>query len=125
MKPPVPTEDQEAAALAGWLDAHNILYCHVPNGGFRNVREAVKFKRIGVKKGVPDFLLFDKPRMAIGNKVGVAIELKRTKGGVVSLEQKIWLDCLSGRGWISILALGADEAIVALKDLGYGRRVAE
>jgi hypothetical protein len=31
---------------------------HVPNGGKRNIIEAVNFKRMGVKPGVPDVIAF-------------------------------------------------------------------
>lgn len=30
---------------------------HIPNGGFRNKLEASKFKKMGVRPGVPDFLI--------------------------------------------------------------------
>lgn len=48
------------------------LFFHVPNGGKRNVIEAVKFKRMGVLSGVPDILI-------LNNNFpysGLAIELK-------------------------------------------------
>ena len=35
----------------------NLVFFHVPNGGKRNVREAVRFKREGVISGVADIII--------------------------------------------------------------------
>ncbi len=60
----VPTEDQEQMTLMSW--AHRVKYgsgrlsdylFHIPNGGSRNIIEAAKFKKLGVKAGVPDLQL--------------------------------------------------------------------
>lgn len=50
-----------------------LLIFHVPNGGNRNIAEAVKFKRMGVLPGVSDFLCFTSTRK-------IAIELKDSDG---------------------------------------------
>lgn len=47
--------DWAASAAARWPELR-WLY-HTPNGGMRNSREAVKLKRVGVKKGVSDICL--------------------------------------------------------------------
>jgi hypothetical protein len=54
------TESAEQIALFQWanlsIKAHPelaLLY-HIPNGGLRNVVVAVRLKKEGVKKGVPD-----------------------------------------------------------------------
>jgi len=122
---PKMTEDQEQQALAAWLDAKGLLWCHVPNGGSRNVREAAKLKRMGVKPGVPDVLIFERPHQSKGRlpfaKHGVAIELKRADGGPSDVRdsQRRWLDALYDRGWLCKVAFGADDAIVWLESLGY------
>jgi len=61
----------------------NIVFFHVPNGGKRNVREAVRFKREGVISGVADIIIL-RPNKT---KHGLLIELK-TKIGKQSMEQK-------------------------------------
>ena len=61
----------------------DVFYCHVPNGGKRNPREGAKFKRMGVKAGIPDILIFN-PNDSYN---GLAIELK-VKGGKLSQSQK-------------------------------------
>lgn len=50
-------------ACADWLrvfknKTKRILYCHVPNGGKRNKREAGLLKRMGVIAGIPDLIIF-------------------------------------------------------------------
>jgi hypothetical protein len=117
MKAKAVNESVEQAWLARWLDIKCICWCHVPNGGARNMITGARLKREGVKKGVPDILIFDPPRRAQG--VGVAIELKKAKGGTVSPEQVGWLAALNARGWITYVAHGADDAIRMLTDLGY------
>jgi len=61
----------------------NIVFFHVPNGGKRNVREAVRFKREGVISGVADIIIL-RPNKS---KHGLLIELK-TLIGKQSPEQK-------------------------------------
>jgi len=122
----IPKEESEQMALAELLDrlTYNdqpLRWCHVPNGGKRHIAAAVKFKRLGVKKGIPDILIFDPPPSCAGAK-GAVIELKRAKGGKVSSEQEEWLDYFSGRGWRTAVCNGIDEAIEELKLWGYLRR---
>lgn len=122
----VPTEEQEQRKLAQWLDLHKVLWAHVPNGGHRNKIVAAKLKGQGTKRGVPDVLIFDTPPKLEARGVnvfpGVAIELKKEKGGTVSPEQKQWLEALQNRGWMVHVARGADDAIRYLEELGFGTR---
>jgi hypothetical protein len=114
----VPLESQEMRVLAQWLDMAGVLWCHVPNGGKRHIRVAAKLKKEGVKRGCPDILIFTPPpRFPIRN--GTAIELKRSDGGVVSREQKEWLENLRSHGWVTTVAYGADDAIRNFEYLGY------
>ena len=53
-------EDQMQAdcwqyAYNEYIELHG-LYFHVPNGGFRDVREGMKFKGMGVLAGTPDIV---------------------------------------------------------------------
>src|SRR5690606_26095742 len=92
----ITTEEQEQRALVQWLELHKIRYTHVPNEGKHKVQYRAKQKRLGVKPGVPDILIFDRPPLYPEN-VGVAIELKRQKGGRVTPEQTAWLEHLKAR----------------------------
>lgn len=84
----------------------------IPNGGSRNRIEAHNLKLQGVKAGVPDICL----PVPCGDYHGLYIELKRTKGGVVSDAQKEWIEMLNGRGYLAVVAKGATEAIKVISD---------
>jgi len=62
------------------------LLFHIPNGGTRNVLEAVSFKAEGVKSGVPDLFL----PVARKGYNGLFIEMK-SKEGKLSENQQKWL----------------------------------
>lgn len=57
------SEDQEQEAVIRWCELNKSKYPEldlifaIPNGGKRNIREAAKLKRCGVKAGVPDLFL--------------------------------------------------------------------
>jgi hypothetical protein len=119
----LPSEAQEQAAVVRWLTWHGILFCAVPNGGKRHIVTAKRLAAEGVRPGVPDLLIFDPvpcPARS-GASVGVALEMKRQRGGRLSPEQKVWMAALEVRGWSVCVACGADAAIKALEALGYGR----
>ena len=82
-----------------------LLY-HVPNGGKRSMSEAARFKREGVKAGVPDLCL-PVPR---GGYHGLCIELKAVNGKPSDYQLQ-WLTMLSQQGYCAKLCYGADEAI--------------
>lgn len=118
----VPTERQEQVRVAKLLDQLGLLWCHVPNEGHgrRGKEGAIRGARLraeGLKSGVPDVLIFDKNSRP--GSVGLAIELKRQKGGRVSEDQKRWLEELEKRGWVCKVCKGFDEVHQILKELGY------
>lgn len=115
--PRAQTESQAQRIVCQWLEIKGLLYCHVPNGGQRARVEAKIFKGLGVKAGVPDLLIFDKP--AIGCYVGVALELKRERGGKLSPHQQRWQEELRKRGWLVACHAGSNAAIDWLESL-YG-----
>jgi len=86
---------------------------HVPNGGLRNVVVAARLKAEGTRKGFPDIFL----PCARGDRHGLMIELKRRKHGVVSPEQKAWLEHLNSAGYKAVVCRGFDEAREAIE--GY------
>ena len=118
----VPTERQEQVLVAKLLDHLGLLWCHVPNEGHgrRGKEGAIRGARLraeGLKSGVPDVLVFDPCKRE--GRVGLAIELKRVKGGRVSEDQKRWLEELEKRGWVCRVCKGFDEVHQTLKELGY------
>ena len=50
---------------------------------------------------------------------GVAIELKRQKGGTTSPEQREWLENLENHGWCCAVCKGWEEAREFLAGLGW------
>ncbi len=102
----VPTEDQEQIKLAVWLAKQGIRFYAVPNGGRRNLLEAIKFKRMGVSPGVPDVCI----PIPSGSYHGLYIELKRESGGVVSESQANWLNYLQSQGYWATVARGFEQA---------------
>jgi hypothetical protein len=75
-------------------------------------------KKQGVKPGVPDVLIFDGvDHEEKGIWMGIAIELKRQKGGQLQDSQEEWLQKLEYRGWLTKVCEGADEAIDFLEGI--------
>jgi hypothetical protein len=105
--PNCPTEDQEQFALVKWLRLKGIPHYHIPNQRQANVAYGVKLKALGVSKGIPDIVI---PKARKGHH-GLYIELKRTKGGIVSPEQKDWIRILTAEGYLAKIAYGAEDAI--------------
>lgn len=111
-KQPAPTEHKEAVALMQLVRLHENKYpvlrrlFHVPNGGNRNVITAKKLKAEGVRPGVPDYFL----PAAMGCYHGLAVELKRTKRGSVSEDQRDWLEYLDDAGWRVVVCAGHERA---------------
>lgn len=107
-----PTESQEQSMLFEWAGYAKGKYPdlwglhHIPNGGYRNGKEAVNLKRQGVKAGIPDLFL---PCARKGFH-GLYIELKRAKGGKVSEAQSETIEWLRCQGYAVEVCCGADEA---------------
>jgi hypothetical protein len=119
-----PYESWEQAKLATWLDRTGALWCHVANERNTGMRQGARLKAHGVKKGVPDILVFGVPAGCQYN--GLAIELKRVKaaGSRASREQKEWLERLTAAGWAARVCYGHLEAIEWLESLGVRLRSA-
>lgn len=113
----VPTEQQEQRALAQYLDGFGLLWCHVPNETRAPVHYLRRRAQLGVKPGVPDVFIFDRPK--VGSWIGVAIELKRQRGGRLTRTQRYWIKGLGLRHWFVARCDGANAAIALVRQL-YG-----
>jgi hypothetical protein len=107
----VPLEAAECVLFVTRAQYHPILrkrLTHYANGGTRNKREAVNFKKQGVRPGVSDFFI---PYPCNGYH-GLWIEMKRrcAKLSRVSKEQKEWLELMRSDGYAAYVAYGADHA---------------
>ena len=122
LKTEIPSEDWEQRMLAEYLDLlfrdGSVKWAHVPNGGARDKVTAAKLSGHGVKRGVPDVLIFCAPPL-LPEARGVAIELKRQKGGTTSPDQKEWLESLENQGWCCSVCKGWEEARRYLLELGW------
>ena len=90
---------------------------HIPNGGFRNLKEAANLKAAGVKAGVPDIHL----PLPNRSHAGLFIELKRPdsvgkKAGKASKEQDEWKEYLIRVGYLCIVCYGWQDAVKVLKE---------
>jgi hypothetical protein len=79
----------------------NVLIFAIPNGGARSKATAGKLKVEGVVSGIPDLFV---PEWKLW------VEMKRTKGGVVSAEQQGMIEYLQSVGYRAIVCKGAEDA---------------
>ena len=102
------TEAAAQSRLMKWAAYVPILrwFHHIPNGGFRNAREAAHLKAMGVKAGVSDLFL-PKP---CGGFHGLYIEMKSEKGGTIREEQKAFIDAVRADGYAAFVCKGFDAA---------------
>jgi hypothetical protein len=121
-------EDSEQQALFEWAEVVTVpgysklrdYMFAIPNGGQRNVLEAMRLTRLGVTPGVPDlFCMFP----AQGQPY-LPIELKkpwdafRSKGeavAAVGLEQRKWLARFQRLGAPGYVCYGWDQARILLE----------
>lgn len=106
------TEAQEQTALFEWARLMEGRYPElallhaIPNGGSRHPVEAMHLKAQGVKAGIPDIFL----PVARRGFHGLYIEMKRRKGGRVSVEQKRMILALNEQGYKAVVCAGWEQA---------------
>lgn len=83
------------------LQYPNILIFAIPNGEYRDPRTASRLKAEGVTAGVPDLFI---------PKHNLWVEMKRSKGGTVSKEQKAMHAYLELIGHSVIIGRGFKDA---------------
>jgi hypothetical protein len=105
-------EDDMTIAVANYLRMQypSVLWTHSPNGGRRNPREGARFKRMGVLKGVSDFLIFESN---MPNVRGVAIELK-VKPNKPTPEQLEFINRLKSLKWEAHVCYSFEEAKIII-----------
>lgn len=105
------SEGSEASiqqTICNYLDAKypRILYCASAGGMRTSMKQAIKMKLTGYRKGFPDMFIYK----SNDTYNGLAIEVKK-KGGVVSPHQKDWLNRLKEGGYFSCVVYNLDDAI--------------
>jgi hypothetical protein len=105
----LPTEHEEQRELVRWFRQtyKGVRIFAIPNGGQRSRAAAGRLKAEGVSAGVPDLFV---------PVWGLWIEMKRQKGGVVSAEQKDWINYLQSVNHVCIVGKGAEAAKAAISD---------
>lgn len=117
------TEEQEQMTFVDWLKIKRIPHFHCPNevgGQTKSLKmRAIKMKRLGVARGVPDLFVLV-PIKGVTSDIDayqmLAIEMKRQKGSTTSKEQKEWIKVLEMAGIPSKICKGCDEAIDFVKE---------
>lgn len=84
----------------------NILFSATVGGIRLSIGAALKMKKAGYVRGVPDLVFFE-PRRGY---MGLCIEVKK-KGGRPSKQQKQWKDDLRERGYRSVICTGLKECL--------------
>jgi hypothetical protein len=99
----IPTEHEEQREVVRWFRQtyKGVRIFAIPNGGARSPATAGRLKAEGVSSGVPDLFV---PAW------GLWVEMKRTKGGAVSSEQKDWIKYLEEVGYCVKVCKGAEAA---------------
>lgn len=102
------TEAEAQRKLMRWADMIPFLrwFHHIPNGGFRQGREAAHLKMMGVKRGVSDLFL---PKSRLGFH-GLYIEMKSEHGGTIRPEQKEFIEAVRADGYAAFVCKGFDSA---------------
>ena len=103
MKNEIPTEHFEQREFVRWFRQTwpGVRILAIPNGGARSISTAGRLKAEGVCAGVPDLFI---PAWRLW------VEMKRTKGGTVSAEQKDWIAYLQSIEMYAIVCRGCDDA---------------
>lgn len=98
-----PSEHYEQRELVRWfrLTWPGVRIFAIPNGGKRSITAATRLKAEGVSAGVPDLFI---PAWRCW------VEMKRSKGGSVSAEQKDWIAYLESVDFCCIVGKGAEDA---------------
>lgn len=105
MKAPLPTEDQVQHAIVTWLErAIDCAVCHVPNGLRTSIFQAARHKKIGMRAGAPDLIVW------LPEGQVLAIECK-SKAGRLSDAQAWWKEHLTRLGHDYIVARSVDDVI--------------
>jgi hypothetical protein len=110
-------EDNLQIAAANFLRYQypQLLWWHTPNGGKRKYSEAIRFKKAGVRAGVPDILLFWEDQKG-------AIELKYGSNGLQDTQRDFRNRWVSLGGYYAICR-SLDEVQTILKEWGVTKIV--
>ena len=113
------TEHEIQSSFISWCDSGDTLKQHpelsmiyaIPNGSNKSIATAMKFKREGLRSGVPDICL----PVARGKYHGLYMEFKRTPKLKLADNQVEWASKLSGQDFFVATVASRDTAIAVVK----------
>ena len=110
----IPSEDYEQMMFVQWFRRtyKDVLIFSIPLGGYRHPAVAAKLKVTGTVKGIPDLFI---PEWSLW------IEMKKTKGGKVSDEQKEMIKYLQSVEYHVIVGFGAEDAKAQILEIENAR----
>lgn len=108
-----PLERIEQEFFFQYCESIGIVCCSIPNGMTilsKNKYAYMKsLKKSGLRAGFPDLMILASNKSRTHQIL--FLEMKRVKGGVVSKEQKMWINWLDTHGYAVAVAYGCDMAI--------------
>ncbi len=110
-----PLEKEEQSQFVEYCKFHGICVISTQNGfkmpkvAFNWGAYANSLKKLGLAKGFPDLIIFEKNQS--GTHEVLCIEMKRKKGGQLKPEQKEWLRLLDEKDYCVGVAAGCESAI--------------
>lgn len=111
------SEEVEQIRVINYLKTQKLIkFTHIANERVCSVAYRKKLKALGVNAGIPDLMIF------LPNEKILFIEMKRKKGGKVSLPQKEWAEFLQDFSQMvkHKICYGSGEAIDFIKtELSY------
>ena len=110
----IPSEDREQALFVQWFRRSypGVLIHSIPNGGHRHIAVAANLKATGAVRGIPDLYI---PAWKIW------VEMKRSKGGTLSPDQKEIIAYLQSIGDQVIVGRGFEDAKAQILESKHGR----
>jgi len=119
MKKPSRTEHEIQSAFISWCNFPKTLECFpeleliyaIPNGANKSIATAMKFKREGLKPGVPDLHL-PVPR---GEYHSLYLEFKSDKSKKLSGKQIEWFNKLTSHGNMCVCVASEEKAEQVVK----------
>ena len=108
-------EENTQIACVTWFSYQYPQYIpllhHSPNGGYRNSKEAGRFKAMGTRAGFPDLVLL----IAKGGCHGLFIELKSKDGEQTKL-QRAYQEAVEEQGYKYVICRNVEEFIYNISE---------
>ena len=108
-------EEQECVKLVAYLeklkkDGQIAVFTHTANETYtKSWKQKNRNKAMGVRPGIPDYIIVTKTYVLF-------IEMKREKGGVVSIDQKKWISSLNEKVSQAVVCRGFEQAKKVIGD---------